>query len=226
MPTFRRFAGNQMPSGSSRIKFGAFSPPMSLAGGIAPVWPSTGYSDEMLIEGCLEGRVEAWSGLIEKYKRLIFSVPVKVGLSHEDASDIFQSVCAKLARELPKLRSTRALSQWLIQVATHESFCAINNRSHSSCPNTERPIGGSDAHDDKHPDEIIRQTEREQLLREAIANLQARCQRLIFMLFFEEPVRSYEQIAKELGLAEGSLGIIRGRCLERLREQLPNSWSP
>ena len=198
---------------------------MSIATGIAPAWPSMIYSDELLIKGCLEGREEAWSGLIEKYKTLIFSVPVKVGLSREEAGDIFQSVCAKLIRELPKLRSTRALPQWLIQVTTHESFRAISSHGHSFCANTEKPIGERAADRDEHPDEIIRQTEREQLLREAIANLQERCQRLIFRLFFEEPGSSYEQIAKELGLAESSLAIIRGRCLERLREQLPNDWS-
>ena len=198
---------------------------MSLASGFAPAWPSTTYSDEMLIKGCLEGREEAWSGLIEKYKTLIFSVPLKVGLSREEAADTFQSVCARLARELPRLRNARALPQWLIQITTHESFRAINKRTDCFCTNTERPADGLLTGDGKHPDEIIRQTEREQLLREAISNLQERCRRLILMLFFERPVRPYEQIARELGLGERSRAFARGSCLERLREQLPNGWS-
>jgi hypothetical protein len=40
------------------------------------------------------------------------------------------------------------------------------------------------------------------------------------MLFFEAPPRPYQQVAAALGLATGSIGFIRGRCLARLRRQL------
>jgi DNA-directed RNA polymerase specialized sigma24 family protein len=36
-------------------------------------------------------------------------------------------------------------------------------------------------------------------------------------LFFEEPPRPYQEVAESLGLATGSIGFIRGRCLEKLR---------
>jgi DNA-directed RNA polymerase specialized sigma24 family protein len=40
------------------------------------------------------------------------------------------------------------------------------------------------------------------------------------MLFFESSPRGYQEIATELGLATGSIGFIRGRCLARLKKQL------
>ena len=40
------------------------------------------------------------------------------------------------------------------------------------------------------------------------------------MLFFEEPPRPYQQVAESLGIATGSIGFIRQRCLGRLRKQL------
>jgi len=40
------------------------------------------------------------------------------------------------------------------------------------------------------------------------------------MLFYDEPVRPYQEIAATLGLAVGSIGFIRQRCLERLRKRL------
>jgi len=43
---------------------------------------------------------------------------------------------------------------------------------------------------------------------------------MIGMLFFESPSRPYEQVAKELGIATGSIGFIRGQCLKKLRERL------
>jgi RNA polymerase sigma factor (sigma-70 family) len=192
---------------------------MSLASAQAPQRPNTLFDDEALIRECLKGSEEAWGNLVDKYKNLIFSIPIKVGLSQDDASEVFQIVCAELVKQLPNLRKPRALPKWLISVATHESFRTANrNRRFVDADESfeeKASLSGS-----QRADEILRQAEREQLLRDAISSLQPRCQKLIFMLFFEDPVRSYEQIAEELGLAEGSIGFIRGRCLQRLRKQL------
>src|ERR1043166_755609 len=49
--------------------------------------------DEWLVQGCLQGDPKAWEALIDKYKRLIFSIPIKYGASSADAADVFQSVC-------------------------------------------------------------------------------------------------------------------------------------
>jgi hypothetical protein len=40
------------------------------------------------------------------------------------------------------------------------------------------------------------------------------------MLFYETPSRPYSEVAATLGLAQGSIGFIRRRCLERLRSSL------
>ena len=66
----------------------------------------------------------------------------------------------------------------------------------------------------------IEQVEREQMLRDATASLPPRCQEMIRLLFFLEPPLAYSEVAKRLGLATGSIGFIRGRCLKRLRNAL------
>jgi DNA-directed RNA polymerase specialized sigma24 family protein len=60
----------------------------------------------------------------------------------------------------------------------------------------------------------------EQLLREAVTAMPPRCRDVIQMLFFETPARPYREVAAALGLAGGSIGFIRGRCLTRLRREL------
>jgi DNA-directed RNA polymerase specialized sigma24 family protein len=69
---------------------------------------------------------------------------------------------------------------------------------------------------------MLLQLEKEQMVRDAIAELAPRCELMIRMLFFETPARPYEEVAKELGLATGSIGFIRGRCLGKLKQQLEN----
>ena len=80
-----------------------------------PSWP-----DAQLVRECLGGNEGAWSALIDKYKNLIYSVPVRWGFSQSDASDIFQSVVAELLSHLSGLRDPNAISGWLIQTTSHK----------------------------------------------------------------------------------------------------------
>src|SRR5438445_10813466 len=78
-------------------------------------WP-----DDRLVRACRKGDEDAWGALIDRYKNLIFSIPIKYGLSREDAADVFQSVCVDFLRELSRLREIKALPKWLIQISAHK----------------------------------------------------------------------------------------------------------
>ncbi|HUO26793.1 MAG TPA: sigma-70 family RNA polymerase sigma factor [Candidatus Aquilonibacter sp.] len=179
----------------------------------------TDWSDERLVSACLKGDAEAWSALIAKYKNLIYSIPIRMGM-YEEAADIFQSVCLELLSGLSQLREPRALPKWLMQACYH--VCLQQRRE----PNREVPLTnetGEDlpiASDEPIPEQLLAELEKEQMLRDAIAQLPERCQRLVHKLFYESPPRPYEEIARELELATGSIGFIRGRCLQKLKKQL------
>ena len=179
-------------------------------------------SDERLIGRCLKGDQEAWSTLIDKYKNLIYSIPIKLGM-YQDAGDIFQSVCVDLLSELPRLREQRALPKWLMQTCYHK--CLHYQRAADRLVELAPEGAGSDSalpasSANEPPEHLLAQLEQEQILRDAIAELPEKCERMVRLLFFEIPPRPYEDIAEELGMATGSIGAIRGRCLAYLKKQL------
>ena len=67
---------------------------------------------------------------------------------------------------------------------------------------------------------VIEEAEREQVLRDAVRSLSPRCQEIVRLLFYEEPPVPYRDLARRLGLATGSIGFIRGRCLKNLQRAL------
>ena len=179
----------------------------------APVW-----DDTRLVKECLGGNEQAWSLLIDKYKALIYSIPVKYGLPPQEAADVFQATCAELLVRLPELREPRALPKWLMQVAHHECYRwkrqqqrVVSRDAEPDLPEPETPAIA---------DTVLQQTQEEQMLREAMSVLSPQCRRLVELLFFETPARPYAQVAKELGLAVGSIGFTRQKCIDRLRRQL------
>jgi RNA polymerase sigma factor (sigma-70 family) len=179
--------------------------------------PQHRQSDAHLIAECLKGKESAWDVLIDRYKNLIFSIPIRYGFSEEDSADIFQAVCMDLLAELPRLRDPKALAGWLIQVARNKCF----HRKQSGRRHKVQEIGDFDPQAPSgEPDNLVSQVQQAQILHEALAELPSQCRKLVKMLFFEIPPRPYEEVAKELHLARGSIGFTRRSCLDKLKERL------
>ncbi|MFJ3787489.1 hypothetical protein [Kitasatospora sp. NPDC090091] len=64
-------------------------------------------------------------------------------------------------------------------------------------------------------DEVFAELRR-RLVREAVAALPGRCPELVTALT-EDPPPTYREIAERLGMARGSIGPTRARCLACLR---------
>jgi RNA polymerase sigma factor (sigma-70 family) len=180
--------------------------------------PAAVWNDTRLVRECLSGNEQAWSLLIEKYKALIYSIPVKYGLPPQEAADIFQATCMELLTRLPQLREPGALPKWLMQVAYHQCYRwkrqsqrMVSRDTQPDLPEAETPAVA---------EALVQQTQEEQMLREAMAVLAPKCRRLIELLFFETPSRPYREVASELGLAVGSIGFTRQKCIDRLRRRL------
>jgi RNA polymerase sigma factor (sigma-70 family) len=171
------------------------------------------------VKECLRGNQQAWAAVVDKYKNLVYSAPLKYHMRPQDAADIFQEVWLDLYAELANLRKPGALGGWLISVAAHKCYQWKRRRLRES----EHQAPG----EDREPisqDLLFPQwkeaAEQSQILRDTVAQLPDRCQRMVRMLFFQEPPLPYAEVARQLGLAEGSIGFIRGKCLEKLRAGL------
>jgi RNA polymerase sigma factor (sigma-70 family) len=176
-------------------------------------------NDRELVAACLSGDEQAWSELIDRYNRLIFSIPLKQGLNRDEAADIFQAVCLDLVAELPRLRDPQALPAWLIQTTLHK-VSKWRRRNDRYVPDEGTHTENAPAPEADMPDALIREVQQSQALRDAVAGLSDRCQRMVQMLFFETPARPYKDVASALGVATGSIGFLRSRCLDRLRSTL------
>ncbi len=185
--------------------------------------------DRVLVRDCLKGKEDAWSRLILKYKNLVYSVPIRLGLTPDDAAEVFQAVCFDLVSELDRLRDPKALPAWLMRVAYHKSL--RHQREKERFVGTDPAAEGTEgirirqpadgpAAEDTLPKSLQADLEQGEKLREAVAGLSPRCQELIRRLFFDSPPQPYDAVARSLGLSRGSVAFMRSRCLKRLRSRL------
>lgn len=112
-------------------------------------------SDPQLIQRCIGGEQTAWNELVEKYARLVYSIPRRYGLSGTDAEDVFQTVFSTVVRTLPKLRDQRRLSAWLITTTRRECW------RKSKAARTNAEVTDDLADGGASPDEEIGRLERQ-----------------------------------------------------------------
>lgn len=175
--------------------------------------------DDQLVQRCLAGDEQAWAELVHRYRGLVYNIAVRFGGTRDDAADILQAVCIEILNDLSQLRSVHSFRSWLITVTMRQ------------CARWKRKQRGEVPLDAVEPDaeeisvaagmpETVWQGEQTRLLREGIARLPKRNAEMVRLLFFENPPVPYEEVARRLGLARGSIGFIRGRTLAKLRKIL------
>lgn len=174
--------------------------------------------DVDLVARCRDGSETAWADLIEKYKHLIYSIPVKLGFDPQDASEVFQDVCMTLIAELDNVREPRALAAWLITTASRS--CYRLRRTQARLGSLGPAILETSIDTAQLPEAILRQLEQEEIVRNSVRSLEPPCRDLVRLLFFTDPPIPYEEAALQLGLAKGSIGATRMRCLAKLRRHL------
>jgi RNA polymerase sigma factor (sigma-70 family) len=179
------------------------------------------------LTACLNGDSDAWEILLVRYQRLIYSIPIKIGFSPNDAADVFQSVCLRFLEGLPKLRNLERVGAWLTTTTKRECWrvAARKQREHIEIPVAWEDTADQDlglASSAPLADEISEILEQQQILRDAVDALPERCRNLITMLFYSDESLSYADTARQLNMQLNSMGATRARCLAKLRELLEN----
>jgi RNA polymerase sigma factor (sigma-70 family) len=168
-----------------------------------------------LVTRARAGERQAWDELVERYAPLIWSICRRFRLENADAEDVGQAVWLNLVARLDHLRDPAALPGWLATTTRRE--CSRVRRAATS-----RAEVGYDLAADNLPDTGITPAEQELLtaernavLRDAVTRLPPGSQQLVALLMADPPV-PYAEISSRLGIAPGSIGPSRRRCLDRL----------
>ena len=179
-----------------------------------PILTASAAEDAALIARCREGDEAAWSALVEKYGRLVYSIPRKLGLSESDSDDVFQTVFSALLKHVREIEHPGSLSYWLMTTARRASW-KMRRGEHKTSELTEMEV------DERQSVETdVAQWEREQVVRQALGRIDVRCRELLTALFLNPSEASYDRISAELGMPVGSIGPTRARCFKKVHAVL------
>jgi RNA polymerase sigma factor (sigma-70 family) len=159
------------------------------------------------------GDQEAWSWIRRRYGARVRSAARQYSLSGADADDVAQNTWLRLFQHLGSIRDPRALGAWLETTARRESLRLLGSHQRELVmDHVELPDVPAPPEPDPHQDQ-----DRLAALGTAFDRLPARHAALMRMLI-ADPTPSYAEISEALDMPIGSIGPIRARVLDRLRD--------
>lgn len=172
-------------------------------------------SDEQLVVDAARGDATAWDGLVDRYANLVYANARAVGADRGLAEDVSQLVWMRLLNRLDTIREPAKVKGWLAVVARNTTRSELRRRR-PTVQLDELFVLADDAV--TAPEEAVTRGEDVASVRSALDRISERCRELLLLLFSAE--MSYDEIVETTGMAIGSIGPTRRRCLDSLARQL------
>ncbi|MFG2293837.1 RNA polymerase sigma factor [Streptomyces sp. NPDC048603] len=171
-----------------------------------------------LVDDCLAGSQESWNEIVDRYSPLIWAIARSHRLGTVDCEDVSQVTWMRVIQHLEKLREPEKLAGWISVAARRESLKHIQKTGRST-PIEDPEVFDRPQPSENQPEERALTQERHDQVLLAYCSLSPKCQALLGLLVAEPPM-SYDGVSAALGMARGSIGPIRARCLRHLERAL------
>jgi RNA polymerase sigma factor (sigma-70 family) len=172
-----------------------------------------------LVRACRRGDPTAWDEVLDRYGRLIWSVALRLGAGPEEAEEVFQRTWVAVVEGIHQLRDPDRLATWIANTARHQTYqlFATQRRQRRLLSLDDPPEGVEEPRSLPEHDERLDRASLVEALHAALDRLGGRCRELLALLFLTDPPPDYREVSARTGLAVGSIGPLRARCLARLR---------
>lgn len=157
--------------------------------------------------------------MLDKYERLVFSIPLNYGLGRDDAADIAQITFSILLQSLDSLDDDSRLGAWLATVARRHTW-RMMEKTRREGTGRERDVAESATLLGRSGDDSVERWELIETLHQSLSLLTEQCRELLLALYFDPEQPSYAEVSERLGVPVGSIGPTRARCLKSLRQAL------
>ncbi|MCB0552875.1 MAG: sigma-70 family RNA polymerase sigma factor [Phaeodactylibacter sp.] len=180
--------------------------------------------DYSIVKKAIQGDQKAYAILMDRYRNPIYHMMLKmVNNNRDDADDLTIEAFGKAFSKLSSYVPRYAFSTWLFRIAINNGIDYIRKKR-LNLYSIDEPIDGESSSDYSshlkastlNPEEEIIRTQRIQLMRQLLSQLNGKYRLMIELRYFEE--LSYEEIAEELDIP---LGTVKAQ-LFRAKEMLAN----
>ena len=192
--------------------------------------PELDLEESALIERCLNGDDTAFDLIVSRFQNMVFNLALRLLGKREEALDLSQEVFFQVYRKLGSFRRDSSLRTWIYRIVINRAKNRQRWWRRRELEMTAVPVEDAERGDawvlsaalktdqSDSPDEALQRKELGQILHQAIADLPF--DQRIILLLKEIDGLSYDEIARTLNLALGTVKSRLARARKALRDRL------
>ncbi|MFI5161195.1 MAG: RNA polymerase sigma factor [Sphingobacteriales bacterium] len=179
-------------------------------------------SDIELIEQSLAGNQFAYTDLVKRHQRFVFTLALRFSKNREDAEEIAQDCFIKAYRSLSAFQKQAKFSTWLYTIVYTTSMTFLRKKrvdtdsidDENTYLQLENQSGGM-------KNDMAETKSRSYYLQQAIGQLLPDDAAIITLFYMGE--QSLEEIGQTLGMEANTVKVKLFRARQRLKEKLENN---
>lgn len=179
------------------------------------------YSDELIVSKILEGDVELFEIIVQRYNQQLFRIVRGYVSDKKDAEDAMQSAYLKAFENLSQFRGEAQFSTWLSRIAINEALKKSKRRkdttdfSVTDHHNNDQTINGDDSYT---PEAEVIEEDMNKHLENAIDKLPPKYRSVLIMREIEQ--LSTKETANVLGISRSNVKVRLHRAKKMLKKEL------
>jgi len=180
--------------------------------------------DEYYIQETLNGNVNAYAFLVERYKHMVYTLTIRIVKSKEDAEEVSQDVFVKAFKKLDSFKGDSKFSTWIYKIAYYASLDVIKkNKRFINSENIDDFYDG-DLGNVQDALESLHSKERKKVINKALLKLDEDERIILTLFYFEEmPIK---EISKVVNLTKDNIKVKLFRSRKKLATILKNVIEP
>ena len=187
--------------------------------------PSLNRTDAVLAKQVLDGDLEAFECLVQRYETPLFNFICRFLGDYDQACDVLQAVFISLYTSLPKLGTGEPFKPWLFQVARNRCVDELRRKERhaihfSQLEDSEGELAGlSDLPDlGPLPEDVIERRDLQAQLQAAIETLPPKFRSVVILRYSSE--MSFIEIGQVLSMPEATAKTYFHRAKALLRKAM------
>jgi RNA polymerase sigma-70 factor (ECF subfamily) len=171
--------------------------------------------DIYYIESVKKGNIQAFSFLVEKYQRMIYTLALKLMKKPEEAEELAQDTFVKAYQKIDSYEGKSKFSTWLYTIAYNSCISELRKRRIEFKSLDDRQVT---AEDEQKMNDYYRETKKEdqeKYLNMALEKLPEDDQVLVTLYYYEN--QSMDEISSITGLTVSNIKVKIHRARKRMQ---------
>jgi len=176
--------------------------------------------DKELVEKVVAGEKELFKQIVERYKRAVYKIALRMMGNIEDAKDISQEVFLKIYNNLKNYKPEYKFSSWILKIATNTTLYRLRQKRRS-LPSTHSKIvikSAKRANVMDGPVTNIYKKELSKVVKEALERIPGKYKAVIILRHLE--YKSYDEIAEIMDIPLNTVKTYLFRARKALYKEL------